>query len=274
MRGSTTAVLALLGAAGAGVAAYLTRGKGSGVQLLAAGVAFALPWAVQAATTSKPTCSFLYITDTHGSAVVNQKLVQAMLAENDISFVAHGGDIADEPQFWDPWWDTGFRAVRERWPVYAASGNHDVQTTANAAEFAARFGELPMSVRCGTAELFFMPWGVTRASAEWLWAAVAGSDAPVKILVVHKPVWPLRDDDARQRELLMPVMDRISLVLSGHEHLYADQTHGGVEQIIEVSGPKKYECPAGVRGCVPHSTGYLRVEVYDDSFRVYRKVVV
>lgn len=272
MKGSTAALLAVLGAAGAGLAAYLLRDKPPGVRLLASGAAFALPWAVHAVTV-RPNCVFLYVTDTHGSALANQKLVEAMLAEPDVSFVAHGGDIADTTDLWRPWWDNGFGPVMEKWPVYAASGNHDVDTTANAAQFEERFGELPRSVRCGGAELFFLPWGTPRSSAEWLWAAVARSEAPSKILVVHRPVWPMRGDDVRQRSLIEPVLDRIDLVLSGHEHAYQDSYHGATRQIIEVSGPKKYDCPTDAAGCIDHSTGYLRVEVFDGSIRVQRRTV-
>jgi len=42
---------------------------------------------------------------------------------------------------------------------------------------------------------------------------------------------------------------------------------------VEVSGPKKYECPADARGCIADSTGYLRVEVYDGEIRVQRRAV-
>ena len=272
MRDSTTVLLALLGAAGAGAAAYLLRDRPPYLRLLASGLAFGVPWAVHAAT-AKPSCVFLFITDTHGSATINQRLVQAMLEEQDVSFVVHGGDIADEPRFWPVWWDEAFAPVRERWPVYAASGNHDLESAANAAEFAERFGDLPTHVRCGNVEVFILPWGVTRPAAEWLWVAVEASEAPVKILVIHKPVWPMADDDARQRELIRPVLDRINLVLAGHEHASQDRTVEGVRQIIEISGPKKYACPAGARGCLADSTGYLRVEVYEDSYRVYRRVV-
>jgi predicted phosphodiesterase len=261
-----------LGTAGAGLAAYLLRERPTSLRLLAAGAAFGVPWVAHAAL-AKPSCVFLYVTDTHGSAEANQRLVQAMLEERDVSFVAHGGDVADEPRFWSVWWDELFAPVRERWPVYAASGNHDLATDENAAEFEERFGDLPRHVRCGDAELFFLPWGMTRATSSWLQAAVEASTASVRILVVHKPVWPMRDDDARQRALIEPVLDRIDLVLAGHEHAFQDRTHEGVRQIIEISGPKSYRCVAGARGCLADSRGYLRVEVYEDSFRVYRRAV-
>lgn len=268
----TTAILAILGAVGAGAAAYFLRGKAPSLRFLAAGAAFALPWGVHAALASVvPSCVFLFITDTHGSAAANRKLVDALLTEQGVAFVAHGGDVADA--YWSSWWDEAFRAVRERWPVYAASGNHDVETANSSAEFTARFGELPRSVRCGDTELFFVPWGLTRESAERLWSMVGRSDAPVKILVTHKPVWPVHDDDVRRRELLMPILDRIDLILSGHDHVYQDRMVDGERQIIEVSGPKKYPCPPDAAGCVENSTGYLRVEVYGSTIRVLRRTV-
>jgi hypothetical protein len=43
--------------------------------------------------------------------------------------------------------------------------------------------------------------------------------------------------------------------------------------VIEVSGPKKYRCPAGAPGCIADQTAYLRVDVFEDELRVTRKVV-
>jgi predicted phosphodiesterase len=274
MKDSTSVILAIIGTAGAGLAAYLLRDRATSVRLLAAGTAFVLPWAAHATLAKQCSCAFLYITDTHGPAASNRKLVQTMLEEDGISFVAHGGDLADAPQFWSVWWDVPFAPILDRWPVYAASGNHDVETPENAAEFARRFGRLPSSVRCGNVEVFFVPWLLTRESAEQLWSLVHRSESRWKVLVTHKAVWPVREDDAWRRVLLVPILDQIDLVLAGHEHVFQDRTVNGLRQIVEISGPKKYNCPESAQGCVPNSTGYLRIEACDTELRVYRKVVI
>lgn len=270
MRTGTVVFLSALGAAGAGLAVYLLREKPEALRFLTAGIVFTAPWAIHAAV-SKPDCSFLYITDTHGPVVPG--LVDRMLREEGISLVAHGGDVSDEPRFWRPWWDEPFAAVETRWPVYAAEGNHDADSDTNRQEFRARFGDLPTSTRCGNAELFFLPWAFTRSDAEWLWTAVRASTAPVKVLVTHKPVWPARDDDARRRDLILPVIDQFQLVLAGHEHIYQDSMHGTTRQVIEISGSKKYDCPAGARNCVENSTGYLRVDIHGNTVKVTRRTV-
>jgi predicted phosphodiesterase len=268
----TAVVLTILGSAAAGVAAYLSRGRSDNVRLLAAGLAFGTPWLAHAAL-SRPNCSFLFISDTHGPVAPNRVLAQTMLTESDISFVVHGGDVADNADLFTSWWDSPFADVINEWAIIGVPGNHDISTSAGAAEQEERFGLVPRSYICGEAELFLMPWTVTRETAEWLWAAVQRSQAHFKILVIHKPVWPVHDDDARQRDLLMPVLDRIDLVLSGHDHVFQDSRHGRVRQIIETSGPKKYECPASASGCVADTTGYIRVDVMEDGLRVTRKVI-
>lgn len=274
MRTTTGLLMVLASAAGAAIGAALTQGRSPAVKLLAIGVGFAAPWGLRAAFATKPVCSFLFLTDTHGPAATSEKVAARMLGEDGIEFVVHGGDFADEPRFWSVWWDDPFRAVRERWDVEAVTGNHDVSTEENRAEFARRFGPLPRAIRCGDAvDIYLMPWSFNRSDAEWLWGQVRGSAARYRILVTHKPVWPVHDDDTRLRGLVEPVLDRIDLVLAGHDHVYQDSTHGRVRQVIEVSGGKKYSCPAGARGCVEGTTGYLRIDVTDRGLSVVRRVV-
>lgn len=240
-------------------------------RIIVGGIAFVIPWVVHAALV-KPTCSFLFITDTHGQASFNAALVTAMLKEENISFVAHGGDIADAYDLWDAWWDSPFARVIARWPVYAAQGNHDVSTDGGRLQFENRFDGVPHKVACGDAEVYFMPWAMTRVHAEWLYAAVQASTTKYRILVIHKPVWPVSEDDVRVRNLLTPVLPRINLVLSGHEHVYQDSMHGDVQQIIEVSGPKYYACPEG-QHCVVNESGFTRVDVYSGELRTTHRVV-
>lgn len=277
MRFRTAALLTLLGAAGAGAAAYLLRGRPETVRLLAAGAAFGTPWIAHAAL-RKPTCSFLFITDTHGPAVDNAPLVRALLGESGISFVAHGGDVADSADLFQSWWDLPFRDVIARWRVLAAAGNHDYDTGLSSGAFAERFGILPRSVSCGSVDVYFLPWEANRFDAEWLLAAVKASTAQWKVLVTHRPVWPVASGGgAALRGLLLPALPYIDLVLAGHEHVYQETSHevGGrvVRQIIDVSGPKKYACPATADGCTSGQTAYLRIDAYDDELRVVRKVV-
>jgi len=273
VKGGTAILLGLLGSAGAGVTAAALRQEDPLLRVLGAGVAFGAPWAVHALLSAedehsdRPTCSFLYITDTHGAAIHNRSLVAAVLTENGIDFVVHGGDIADTPSLFRAWWDVPFAAVWERWSIYAAEGNHDVEMDDGAA-FLDRFEEPPYVVECGNAEVFILPWA-TRGVVDWLGEHVSRSTAQVRIMVVHRPIWPLSGG-----ELPRLPTDGFQLVLAGHEHVYQDSVHGDVRQIIEVSGPKKNDCPAEAAGCVADSTGYDRVDVFaDGTVKVSRRRV-
>ncbi len=276
MRLRTAFLLAAIGAAGAGVASYALRGKPEMLRLLAAGAAFGLPWAAHAALI-KPTCSFLFITDTHGPAADNAALVQAMLGERNISFVAHGGDVADSADLFPAWWDRPFASVRSSWPVYAAAGNHDYEDGLTSGAFAARFGILPRAVSCGNVDVFFLPWQANRFDAEWLLGRLRSSKARWHVLVTHQPVWPVSGGGAALRGLLLPCLPYIDLVLAGHEHIAQDTTHDiaghAVRQIIDVSGPKKYPCPIGAEGCTGDETAYWRIDAFDDELRLSRERV-
>lgn len=230
-------------------------------------------WAVT--RTSAVRASFLFVTDTHGAGVNNRGLVDALVRETGHQGIVHGGDIADAPQFWRPWWDQAFARVRGPW--YPVTGNHDVDGEDNAAEFRRRFPQgLPRVVHFGSTDVFLMPW---RAGYyDWLQRKVEASDAKYKVLVRHLPVWSARgeaSDEARLRESLK----KIDLVLVGHNHVFWDSYHDvdghRVRQIIEVSGPKHYECSseAAAAGCTSGTRGYLRIDETASGLRVTRQEV-
>jgi len=276
VRAGTAFLLTMLGAAGAVLSEVVLHNQRPMVRLLGAGVMFTLPWGIHAAA-RHPLCSVLWITDTHGSALANQPLVAAMIQETGISRVIHSGDVADAPDLWSPWWDTGFREVRDRWTVDAASGNHDYEDDANRAEFTRRFELLPRAVTCGNVEFFLLPWGADRADADWAHGRARASQASWKVLVVHQPLWGVDGSGSRLRGMLLPTLGYINLVLAGHQHVAQDSLHDvaghTVRQIIDVSGPKKYTCPDGAVGCIENQTAYWRLDFYADEIVATRKVI-
>jgi len=274
MRVGTAIVLSLLGAAGAGLALRLTRGRSGGLRAAAAGLAFAAPWAAHAAVRT-PDCSLLFVSDTHGPAASNSALVRAMLLEDGISSVLHAGDVFDSDELAAAWFDEPFRDAVARWPFYVAEGNHDMVAPE---AFAARFPVLPARLSCGSAEVYLLPWSATDADAAWLAARIAASTAAWRVLVTHRAPWPVAGGNAAVREALAAVLPRIDLVLSGHEHVSSDAVHdvGGypVRQIVEVSGPKKYGCPARPAApCVSGETAYWRLDFYPDEIVASRRKV-
>lgn len=274
MRAGTAILLSLLGTASAGIALRLARGRSAGLRAAAAGLAFAAPWAAHAALRS-PECSVLFVSDTHGPAASNAALVRSMLLEDRISAVLHAGDVFDSDELAAPWFDEPFRDAVARWPWYAASGNHDMDS---ADAFASRFPALPARLACGPADIYLLPWDPTDDDVAWLESKVAASTASYRVLVVHRAVWPVDGGNAALREALAAVLPRIDLVLSGHEHVSSDAMHdvGGhqVRQIVEVSGPKKYECPASPAApCVSGETAYWRLDFYADGISATRRRV-
>jgi len=274
MRAGTAILLSLLGAAGAGLALRLSRGRTAGLRAAVAGIAFAAPWAVNAAVRT-PDCSMLFIADTHGPAASNAALVRAMILEDGISAVLLAGDVFDSDNLAAPWFDEPFRDAVARWPFYVAAGNHDEDAQQ---AFAARFPALPARLVCGSAEVYMLPWSSTAADAAWLAARVEASTARWRVLVTHRAVWPVAGGNAAMRESLAAVLPRIDLVLSGHEHVSSDAMHvvGGhpVRQIVEVSGSKKYACPARPAApCVSGETAYWRLDFYADEIAATRRKV-
>ena len=247
------------------------------VAFVTAAIWLIVPWAVHA-TEQPDVCSVLFMSDTHGPAASNEALVDALLAEDGITAVLHGGDVADAADLYGPWWDDPFRDVEARWPFYVAQGNHDATSVGTKAAFAARFPVLPARLECGAAEIYILPYWPSVADVAWLTEQVTTSTAAWRVLVVHRPVWPVNRGNAGLRGALWPVLPRIDLVLSGHEHVSSDSTHevgsAQVRQIIEVSGSKKYECPVHpVATCEAGETAYWRLDFYEDEIRASRQVI-
>lgn len=266
-------LLSLAGAAAAGGVDRLLRRRPAHVRFVAAGTAFLIPFGVYALVGDKPRTTFLYITDTHGAASANQALVRAMLREAKVDFVIHGGDIADNEGLWSAWWDVPFALVVQRWHIYAVDGNHDPETG-----FRQRFPWPPYKLSKKGVDIFFLPWSIGSSIATWLDRETAASTARFRILVTHRPLWSASGEGSNLPAVLSASLPRIDLVLAGHNHVFWDSVHnvGGhaVRQIIEKSGPKNYICNPSAVGCRERSTGFLRVEVYDDRINVERRAGV
>lgn len=248
------------------------------VAFVTAAIMFLAP-CVLYASEQPPDCSLLFISDTHGPASSNSALADALLAEDEVSAVLHGGDVADTADLYGPWFDDPFQDAAARWPFYVASGNHDATDAGTKAAFASRFPSLPARLECGKTEIYVLPYRLTGADVAWLTEQVTASVATWRVLVVHRAVWPVDGGNAGLRGALWLVLARFHLVLSGHEHVLSDSTHevgsASVRQIIEVSGPKKYGCPASPASpCETGETAYWRLDFYQDGVQAERKVVL
>lgn len=216
--------------------------------------------------------AFLFLSDTHGPASDNASLVSRLLQERPELPLVHGGDVADQSDLWGPWWDRPFAPLLgRRW--VAAPGNHDSDSdsASQLASFASRFpGTLPRVEHVGGANLFLLPCSPNASDMAWLVWATAASRAKAKVLVLHRPVWEMFGGH-QNLERMMPALERLDLVLAGHEHVYRDVTFTlpsghQVRQVVVGSGPKQYLC-GGSAGC-QERRAYVLVEIRGSTVTV------
>ena len=185
-----------------------------------------------------------------------------------------GGDGQDDIE-WGEWFQAGSWLL-EGLAVAPAAGNHEyaelfedtpeeVSVLAphwpvsfalpgNGAASAARtsywfdYQGVRVAVLDGTSALEL---GTAAAQAAWLDQVLAGNQRPWSIVVVHQPLYALRDgrDHGALIEHLQPVLGRhgVDLVLQGHDHAYGRRpltVPGSPMLISSVTGPKQYRLSA------------------------------
>ncbi len=139
----------------------------------------------------------------------------------DTGDLVKGGRLRSE-------WSGFLRSVRPWPPSVVVRGNHDrgphFEALGLAPEvFAHRFGPLLVA----GIDVEFEPGreAVVPPRIERLEDLLASSDAPWKMVLLHRPIWstgPHGSDQLDLNHLLVPVFDRqrVALVVSGHDHDY------------------------------------------------------
>ncbi|GAB5603405.1 metallophosphoesterase [Thermus sp. FJN-A] len=155
-----------------------------------------------------------------------------------------------------------------RVPVYPAFGNHDAP---NLPEQLRRFGlERPYyRVRLGSLEVFVLyTEGDLRAQRAWLEEALQSSTAPLKALLLHRPLYSsgLHGGSPGLRSLLEPLLRRfrVPLVLAGHDHHYERLQVGTTTHLVLGGGgaglyPTKPPLAASQALAVAHHALFLEV---------------
>jgi len=125
-------------------------------------------------------------------------------------------------------------------PLYPAFGNHDAP---NLEAQLRRFGlERPhYRVRFGSLEVFVLyTEGDLRAQRAWLEEALQSSTAPLKALLLHRPLYSsgLHGGSPALRSLLEPLLRRhgVALVLAGHDHHYERLEVQGLLHVVTGGG--------------------------------------
>ncbi len=150
-------------------------------------------------------------------------------------------------------------------PLYPAFGNHDAPSLDAQLK---RFGlERPYyRVRLGAAEFFFLyteaEVGVQRT---WLAEGLAASQAPWKVVVLHRPLYSLGWPSPTLRSLLEPLLLRhgVRLVLAGHDHQYAPLEAKGLLHVTTGGGGARLypllPKPAARAWAVAHHALFLEI---------------
>ncbi len=201
--------------------------------------------------------SFAVIGDTRGGGKVYHNLAVRMM-EYKPAFIVNTGDVVfySHKMLWDNFWDLSKPITV---PYFLVAGNHDVDDTESEEAYKKQAGltggELYYSFPAGNSLFIVLDStvpGQDRRIAgqqyEWLKRVLSTSGKKHKFVFVHHPLYPDKEcgthyggclDKYRQeRDRLMELLkeNRVTIVFTGHEHLYLRSTVDGVMQVITGGG--------------------------------------
>lgn len=144
---------------------------------------------------------------------------------------------------------------------YPATGNHDYEQGIAAFDdyFGYLKGQRDYTVTLGDSEFFILDGDQGLASLDanhnqeaWLRTMVGASTAAHKIVVVHYPPYSSGDRHGSTPDYQWDFAGMgVTLVLSGHDHVYERIELGGVTYVVDGSGGKTlYACGDSVSGSV------------------------
>ncbi len=198
--------------------------------------------------------SFLVYGDTRSNPKVHRQLVQVMLGQPGISFVAHTGDLVGDGAKASEW-NTFLGIVgpiAARVPFYPALGNHDLPREMSVPALGRLQGP-PKSVAgagyyygvdCGTVALAVLDSESLRKSdpqqVAWMRSFLGASRAPLKVVTLHRPLWsPGPNGSAPEiRKQVLPAMREVGarLLFTAHDHMYYRTVREGIVQVITAGG--------------------------------------
>lgn len=197
---------------------------------------------------------FGFITDTQGDTDLARQAANR-LAEHELDFVLHGGDMVQyggEDDSW-PALLQAMAPLAHHTPVLAALGNHDTFFDEDGENVSRYFGVGPKqgwrTFRRGP--VLFILLDSTKAARDdqmgekqraFLQQAVK-EDAPWKVLVFHHPMyskgiahawWVPTDEHVKLRGLFLDIIEQsgIDAVFTGHTHLSERSVKAGVDYIV------------------------------------------
>lgn len=204
------------------------------------------------------TTSFLYVGDVQDTiaGIANHLLRGAFQHHPDAQFLVCGGDLTERPT--DAYWEETFQgldSIGQSMPVLTATGNHDyLKGLIYSLErrfslvhsyfldsmegvnqvFTLRYKDVQFFVLDSNREFFYL-----FTQRAWLKQQLKASRAKWKIVVIHHPLYSIRDKNNNliQRWMFDDLIREygVDLVLQGHEHAYARMTAHDIKLIIPVT---------------------------------------
>ncbi len=172
---------------------------------------------------------FIFIGDTHNSAIVEQVMEKAYDDCPDAAFVVHSGDHVNTGLFRNQW-DEYFYYMRNVLPYVSfvpALGNHDSQDGLPPDLFKQLFmlpgDERNYTFAYSNARFFVLDsTGDTDSIAQWLEQELEKTTEPWRIAITHFPPYWKDDSYPKIREKWSSLFGKygVSLVLTGHVHQY------------------------------------------------------
>ena len=204
------------------------------------------------------TTSFLYVGDVQDTiaGIANHLLRGAFQHHPDAQFLVCGGDLTERPT--DAYWEETFQgldSIGQSMPVLTATGNHDyLKGLIYSLErrfslvhsyfldsmegvnqvFTLCYKDVQFFVLDSNREFFYL-----FTQRAWLKQQLKASRAKWKIVVIHHPLYSIRDKNNNliQRWMFDDLIREygVDLVLQGHEHAYARMTAHDDKLIIPVT---------------------------------------
>jgi 3',5'-cyclic AMP phosphodiesterase CpdA len=188
---------------------------------------------------------FAIVGDSHVGAKnsVYREVIE-QLDRQGISTIIHVGDAIDRPGSVTQW--TRFLEITGSGKtLYLAPGNHDISGPQSLKAYHRFFPKLYFSVDDGDTQFIFLnteiPGEEGMISGEQLSWLSSELEKPFrnKIVILHQPLYPVirlhgLDEHPQSRDMLHQLFVRkgVSLVFSGHDHIYHRDIKDGVLYII------------------------------------------
>ena len=239
--------------------------------------------------------SFLYTSDTQGTGNTNNFLYQNMekvfsgaaITNPDFKFIINGGDVTQNPKYLHEWQNilNGNKNILKSYPFMLVSGNHEASIS--------NYSDTDETYRHTTVQLpqpnsninrgifYSFSYGnahfivlnsdsydktngcIDEEQLEWFKSDMENNAKKWNIVLIHRPLIPLRDTTTASLEQLAPLFAqyKIDLVFQAHEHIYMRSypiaSDGSAIKDINTKTVNGVECIEKPEGfvCITSATG-------------------